>query len=183
MPQILVVAGPNGSGKTTLRSALGEVGTYVNADDIQSIRGESVLEAALEAEVLRESLLERRADFTFETVLSTPRNLDLLIRARAAGYRIESVFVLTCDPELNVQRVRARVIAGGHSVPVDKIRARYARSLANIPALVEVSDSFYLMDNTVEPAVIATRNPRDGDRILPNPFWDEAAIRRLLGGT
>ena len=106
--RILVFAGPNGSGKSTVTRAWEKYGLYINADDIKETRGCSDLEAALEAERLRELCLSERRSFTFETVLSTERNLDLLSRAKAAGYHIESVFVLTANPELNVFRVKMK---------------------------------------------------------------------------
>ena len=96
-PEILVFAGPNGSGKSTVAQAWEKVGLYINADDIKIVRGCSDLEAAQEAERLREFCLSERRSFTFETVLSTGRNLDLLIRAKAAGFQIESVFVYSGD--------------------------------------------------------------------------------------
>ncbi|MDR2374148.1 MAG: zeta toxin family protein, partial [Bifidobacteriaceae bacterium] len=122
-------AGPNGSGKTTAARATAVVGAYINADDVQAESGCSDIEAAQQAEAVRETLFRARQDFTFETVLSTDRNLGLLRRAKAAGYEIISVFVLTADPSINVARVRARVASGGHDVPEDKIRSRYTRSL------------------------------------------------------
>jgi predicted ABC-type ATPase len=148
VPEILVFAGPNGSGKSTVTSAWEKVGLYINADDIKVKRNCSDLEAAQEAERLREFCFSEGLSFTFETVLSTERNLDLLARAKAAGFHIESVFVLTADAELNVFRVKSRELSGGHSVPPDKIRSRYTKSLANISKLSGLSDIFRLVDNS-----------------------------------
>ena len=75
-PRILVIAGPNGSGKSTVTQAWEKCGLYINADDIKETRGCSDLEAALEAERLRELCLSERRSFTFETVLSTDRSTD-----------------------------------------------------------------------------------------------------------
>ena len=111
-PKIIVIAGPNGSGKSTVTQAWEIVGLYINADDIKAIRGCSDFEAAQEAERLRELCITERRSFTFETVLSTKRNLDLLSRAKDAGFHIESVFVLTANPELNVFRVKSREMSG-----------------------------------------------------------------------
>ena len=77
-PRLLVFAGPNGSGKSTVTKGLPIVGIYVNADDIKRISGCTDLEAAQEAEKIRQILLEKKQDFTFETVMSTDRNLELL---------------------------------------------------------------------------------------------------------
>ena len=124
-PSILVIAGPNGSGKSTVTKGLPVIGLYVNADEIKKASKCPDLEAAQEAEMIRQALLEARQDFTFETVLSTDRNLLLLEEAKKAGYQICAVFVLTKDSAINVRRVRNRVKMGGHDVPEDKIISRY----------------------------------------------------------
>jgi len=176
--EILVFAGPNGSGKSTLTQAWEKVGFYINADDIKAKRECSDLEAAQEAERLRELCLSEQHSFTFETVLSTERNLDLLVRAKTAGFSIESVFVITTDPELNVFRVKSRELSGGHNVPPDKIRSRYAKSLANIPKLVALSDVFRLVDNTGQPEILFIKN-ETGQQTCPNRYWTVVAIEKL----
>ena len=85
LPEVIVYAGPNGSGKSTITKMAKTVGVYINADDIKKASLCTDLEAAVKAEELRESALDARNDFTFETVLSTRRNLDLLINAKKRG--------------------------------------------------------------------------------------------------
>ena len=85
MPRLLVFAGPNGSGKSTITERIKTVGKYINADEIKKQLDCSDIEAAEIAEVTREYLVKNKEDFTFETVLSTPRNIDLMKRARDAG--------------------------------------------------------------------------------------------------
>ncbi|GHU49079.1 ATPase AAA [Clostridia bacterium] len=177
-PQILVFAGPNGSGKSSVTSAWQIVGLYINADDIKVRRGSKDIEAAVEAERLRELCLSERRSFTFETVLSTNRNLDLLARAKAAGFHIEGVFVLTVSAELNVFRVRSRELSGGHSVPPYKIRSRYGKSFANIPRLLSLCDVLRIVDNTSEPETIYIKDAH-GTQIMPNRYWTAEAIEKL----
>jgi len=177
-PEILVFAGPNGAGKSTVSQAWKKAGLYINADDIKATRGCSDLEAAQEAERLRELCFSQRRSFTFETVLSTMRNLDLLSRAKAAGFRIESVFVLTVNPELNVLRVKSRELSGGHSVPPDKIRSRYSKALANISKLLALCDVFRLVDNTGQPEILFIKDEA-GQQIRPNRYWTVEAIEKL----
>jgi len=74
-PVVLVIAGPNGSGKSTFTKEIQTIGVYVNADDIKANLRLSDLEAAQQAEALRNKLVDDREDFTFETVLSTDRNI------------------------------------------------------------------------------------------------------------
>jgi predicted ABC-type ATPase len=157
-PKLLVFAGPNGSGKSTITAGREIAGLYINADEIKKHRNCTDMEAAQEAEKIREQCLKEKRNFTFETVLSTRRNLDLIARAKEAGYLIECIFVLTADPELNVFRVKSRIIGGGHDVPPEKIRSRYIKSLANLKELIAFCDECYVIDNTIEPEIIFSMN-------------------------
>lgn len=181
-PMVLAIAGPNGSGKTTVAGAIAVCGTYVNADDLQREYGLTALGAARQAEALRNHLLDRKLDFTFETVLSTDRNLLLLQRAKTLGYTVQCIYVLTCDENINVARVRARHIAGGHNVPEDKIRSRYHKALALLPSLVPVCDKILVYDNSDTPSLIFCR---DGTQtgLFPNEHWSETDLQKLFALT
>lgn len=179
-PQLLVFAGPNGSGKSTVTKFQHIIGEYVNADKIKLAKGCSDIEAAQEAERMREYLFAHRMDFTFETVLSTPRNLLLIQRAHDAGYYVRVIFVLTKDSSINVQRVADRVRKGGHDVPEDKIRSRYEKSLNNIRELYKFVDDLYIFDNSGEAPVLicSVRN-----RLLQyhdNEQWEKEDVLRLF---
>ena len=123
-PEVIVFAGPNGSGKSTITKMAKTVGVYINADDIKRSSLCSDLEAAQKAEELREQAINEKRDFTFETVLSTDRNLNLLRRAKENGYFIRCIYVLTASPDINVARVKIREASGGHGVPEEKVRSR-----------------------------------------------------------
>lgn len=179
-PVVLVFAGPNGSGKTTVTCGLKTLGTYVNADDLRKEYGLTDLEAVQHADALRNELLENGADFSFETVLSTERNLLLLQKAKARGYEIQCIYVLTCDENINIARVRARHASGGHDVPEDKIRTRYHRALALLPQLIITCDKILVYDNSDMPCLIFSKE-YGYSKIYPNSYWPEAALRKLLG--
>ena len=119
-------------------------------------------------------------NFTFETVLSTERNLDLLRRAKEAGYFVRGIYVLTSDPYINIARVSARVALGGHDVPKDKILQRYDRALKLIPQLVEVCDILHIYDNTAEPFRIFKKRKNVFFRWC-NDYWNNDAIEELTG--
>lgn len=179
-PRLLVFAGPNGSGKSSVTVKVPTVGLYVNADDIKRVRGCTDLEAAQEAEKIRWVLLAARKDFTFETVLSTDRNLELLREAKQAGYSVMAVFVLTCDPEINVARVRQRAEAGGHSVPEEKIRSRYAKSLSNLSSLVRIADRTMVLDNSDKKPELICEVGGNEVQIWENAHWTKKEILALL---
>lgn len=104
LPEIIIFAGPNGSGKTTITRMARTIGVYINADDIKRSSLCSDLEAAVKAEELREEMIEKGEDFTFETVLSTDRNLKLLKKAKEKGYFLRCIYVLTSDYKINIAR-------------------------------------------------------------------------------
>ncbi|MCR5403898.1 MAG: zeta toxin family protein [Butyrivibrio sp.] len=93
--------------------------THINADDIKKSSLCTDMEAAIKAEELREKALSDKIDFTFETVLSTDRNLNLLKRAKENGYFIRVIYVLTASSEINIARVKVRESSGGHRVPCE----------------------------------------------------------------
>jgi len=179
-PRILVLAGPNGSGKSTVTKGLPLCGIYVNADEIRRISGCCALEAAIEAEQIRQILLNKGKDFTFETVLSTSRNLELLKKAKDQGYEIFAVFVLTNDSHINVERVRARVLAGGHDVPEEKIISRYDKSLSNLSRLVRIADHTRIIDNSGDLPVMICEVHGTAVTIYDTPYWTKADILQLL---
>lgn len=86
---------------------------------------------------------------------------------------------MTCDPELNVQRVHARVEAGGHPVDDDKVRIRYKKALANIPEFVALCDVCHVYDNTDEPFRIIRKHKSDIS-FYGNAYWTEVDVQALL---
>ena len=180
LPEVIVFAGPNGSGKTTITGMAKTVGEYINADDIKISTLCTDIEAAQKAEELREKMISEKRDFTFETVLSTDRNLRLLKKAKEQGYFVRCIYVLTANVDINVARVSARQAIGGHGVPEDKIRSRYSKALALIPQLVEVCDILHVYDNTKEPFRIFKKR-KDIYFHWENKYWDFEKISDLTG--
>jgi len=180
LPEVIVFAGPNGSGKTTITRMAKTVGVYINADDIKKSNSCSDLEAALKAEELRESMVDQNKDFTFETVLSTDRNLKLLKKAKENGYFLRCIYVLTSNPEINKIRVDIRESMGGHSVPEEKIKSRYFKALALIPELVEICDIVHIYDNTNVPFRIFKKR-KDVYFHWENKYWRFSDIEKLTG--
>ncbi len=55
-----------------------------------------------------------------------------------------------------IQRVHERVAQGGHNIPNNDVRRRYARSLSNVRQVVNIADETLIYDNSgPEPKLIA----------------------------
>lgn len=161
MPSILIIAGPNGAGKTTFaREYLpNEAGCprFVNADLIAE--GLSPFTPAL-AEVRAgrlmieeiDRLVAKGADFAFETTLAGILWARKIPAWRQAGYAIEIIFLRLPDADMAVRRVAARVRQGGHAVPEETIRRRFAKGLHNFHTrYAPLADAWSLYDNAVRP--------------------------------
>jgi predicted ABC-type ATPase len=135
----------------TKKAELGELATRLTFEDGMLWFREVPVNAyfaAVVADFLRHRLLEQRESFTFETVMSSPDKVELVRKAQALGYRTYLYFVATEDPEINVSRVRNRVLLGGHDVPEDKIVSRYARSLGLLMEAIRHTNRAYIFDNS-----------------------------------
>ena len=142
--KIIGLLGPNGAGKTTASYAvLPEMlgcKEFVNADEIAKglspFNPESV---AIEAGRLMlqrmDDLLSEGSDFAFETTLSTRSYVKFIERAQAKGYFVTLLYFWLPTPEQAIERVATRVREGGHNIPSDVIRRRYANGIKNLTAL------------------------------------------------
>lgn len=180
-PEIVVFAGPNGSGKSTVTKLAKIIEPYINADDIRKSIHCSDLEAAQKATSIREECISQKKDFTFETVLSTRRNLDLLIKAKQDGYFIRCIYVLTVNPQINIFRVQQRVKNGGHSVPPQKIISRYAKALKLLPELIQVCDICHIYDNSLYTAFRIFKKRKDQYFFWEHELWNIKKIEDLTG--
>ncbi len=181
-----LVVGPNGAGKSTfVELVLARVCpgvALVNADVIAAQRWPQdpeshAYEAAQVAEATRSALLARREPFVAETVFSHPSKLELVRQARAVGY-YTALHVIMVPEELSVARVSARVAAGGHRVPEDKIRERHRRLWGLVALAIGEVDTATCYDNTHR------RGPREvalfvGGFPVGAPAWPTWAPKAL----
>ncbi|MDR1452532.1 MAG: hypothetical protein LBJ25_00950 [Candidatus Margulisbacteria bacterium] len=156
--EIFLFAGPNGSGKSTVvKKFLTDKNCPVyyicpdnNLDEkLKNDRG-AYIQAMQVAELQRYKAVAEGESFSFESVFSTTAKLDFLKFAKMQGYKITAIYIVTKKPEINIRRIRERVLHGGHDVPKDKIISRYHKSLKLMPDCLETADDFFLFDNSAE---------------------------------
>ena len=107
-----------------------------------------VYEVAILADCLRHAMLKTRTTFSFETVFSHPEKINFIEKANKAGYRTYLYFISTLSPSINIERIRQRVLLGGHNVPDDKVKKRYYRSLENLLPAIRLAHRTYIFDNS-----------------------------------
>lgn len=156
MARILVLAGVNGAGKSSLLGMmLAEDGaTWFNPDAFtrQLVEHGWPLDEA-NATAWHEGTRRLRAamaedfDYAFETTLGAS-TIPALLREACAKHQVSIWFCGLESAELHLQRVAARVAAGGHDIPEDKIRQRFDSSRLNLIELLPHLTALHVYDNS-----------------------------------
>ena len=156
--KVIVIAGPNGAGKTTFAREFLPLDAgcpvFVNADLIAAGLAPFAPEtAAVQAGRLMLHELARhfaaRESFAFETTLAGRGYAHHIRMWQAAGSRVKVVCLQLDSPEAAISRVAQRVRQGGHHIPEDTIRRRFAAGRENFHRLyAPLVDAWALYDNT-----------------------------------
>jgi len=157
--EIIILAGANGAGKTTFANeylpAAEESLVFVNADEIAREPAPSALpQASRDFYAARlmlneiDRLVAGRTEFMFETTLATRTYARKIPLWRSVGYTVALLYLRLPDVEHSIMRVRRRVEAGGHGIPEDVIRRRYAKSLRYLEDIYKpIVDEWYIWDS------------------------------------
>ncbi|HML58673.1 MAG TPA: zeta toxin family protein [Ferruginibacter sp.] len=79
-----------------------------------------------------EELIESGQNFAFETTLSTRSYKEKVENARMKGYNVTMLYFWLQNVELAKERVRIRVMEGGHNIAEEVIERRYNRGAVNL---------------------------------------------------
>lgn len=171
MPNLYIIAGCNGAGKTTasytMLPEMLDCKEFINADEIA--KGLSPFQpekAAIEAGriMLRrmEEMLKMQEDFAIETTLATKSYTLFIKKAQKLGYFVTLLYFWLSSPELAIKRVEDRVKSGGHHVPNDVIRRRYAAGASNLFSLyTPISDYWLVVNNSENPFSLIAEGKKD----------------------
>ncbi|MBU6407671.1 MAG: zeta toxin family protein [Alphaproteobacteria bacterium] len=190
-PTLFLIAGPNGAGKSTFYDTVLKPrvqAPFINADIIQrdelkNPSAKAAYEAARIASARRDECLRSGHSFVTETVFSHPSKLEMLGAARKAGFRIVIFHLHLGSADLAVARVAARVEEGGHPVPENKIRERYARNQQLIHAAILIADKGAVFDASSlnqAPRLLAKTSLGQADWVAQDlPEWFEHLYEEL----
>jgi predicted ABC-type ATPase len=160
-PRIYALAGVNGAGKSSIGGAAFRAfgADYYNPDEaaralMSAHRGLHQTDANAAAwqqgRRLLEQAIAKRLHFAFETTLGGSTIVRLLEHAASQGIEIHVWYAGLSSPELHLERVHARVRAGGHDIPEADIRRRYEHSRMNLVHLLPKLTALRAYDNSAD---------------------------------
>lgn len=161
-PTLTVIAGPNGAGKTSLQSLIKQ--THLVDCNIVNIDALAIDLDTLPEDPLRypqelakrtdrkfkelcENAVSKRCDFAFECNLREEQ-VKYVSLFDEAGYKINLVYIWLNDIQISFDRVRKRVLNGGHIVGNASIEANFIEGLKNLDEYFDSWDNVYIIDNS-----------------------------------
>jgi predicted ABC-type ATPase len=189
-PTLTFIAGANGSGKTTLTRWNSELFKEIPLLDPDAIANtiqataSALFPMAAARHVLKSAAqhLKKTESFAVETTMSGKNYLRMMSHARNRGFEIVLVYIGTENVEINLSRIRNRVLAGGHDVPEEDVRRRYRRSFDNLPVAIKRADHAILFDNSTEDGyrLIAILSATGDHWFEPRPLWVQRVLHNKL---
>lgn len=154
--EVIIIAGANGSGKTTFAHNLLKVIKYefLNADEIAAqinpLHLNKVRLTAGKKFLLQiNNFIKNNKSFIMETTFAG-KYIDKVIKTLKKEKYIISIFFLFLEsPDACKNRIKQRVLKGGHSVPEEDIVRRYYRGKINFWKNYRFKvNKWYLIDNS-----------------------------------
>lgn len=135
MKTLYIISGANGSGKTTFAKNFSKVNDlyFINADEIaKELDSKNITKYKIKAGKIFFSEfnknLKLNKSFVIETTLSGRYLINYIKKAKELKYNISLIYLFLENPNININRVKNRVLNGGHHVPQSDIIRRYYRS-------------------------------------------------------
>jgi len=95
------------------------------------------------------ALMNSKENFAFETTLATKSYKSKIFLAREKGYTITLLFFWLQDVNLAIERVKTRVLEGGHNIETDVVRRRYINGIKNLFEIyLPIADEIMIFDNS-----------------------------------
>lgn len=153
-----VIAGVNGSGKSSLYALSKDhfPSNWINSDNIvRKIGGmegwkDVKIQIAAGKQAIRDidKNMEEGNSFVQETTLCEKSIFEKINSAKEKGYNIHLYYVGIENADLAKDRVKLRMINGGHGIPDKDIERRYGESLHNFKENINLFNDIHVYSNT-----------------------------------
>jgi len=179
--KLYIIAGCNGAGKTTAsKLIIPSTIPFINADIIAfDLRPNDVESVAFESGRIMliqiDDLLNKGISFAIETTLSTKSYHEKIKFAQILNYDVVLLFFWLNSENLAIERVRGRVLQGGHHIETDIIRRRYKRGISNLLNIyIPLVDELLVFDNSdAKLELIAEQNFQNQLYIINFLKWNQ----------
>jgi len=182
-PQLYIISGCNGAGKTTasytILPKILDCKEFVNADEIA--RGLSPFQpekVAIEAGKIMlkriDELLKEKTNFAIETTLASKTYKNAILLAREKGYNITLIYFWLNSVELAKERVKTRVLEGGHNIENQVIERRYYAGIKNLfDIYLSLVDMAMIYDNSnIKHVFVAKKEFEKNIQIIENQIFN-----------
>lgn len=178
---IYILAGANGSGKSTLASELlaTENLQFLNADNVaKELCPENIESVKITAgkKVLKilDDYLKNELSFAIETTLSGSNHIKTIKRAKELNYKVVMIYSFVDNPNICINRIKTRVLNGGHHVPDNDVIRRYYRSKTNFwKKYKELVDEWNLIYNGQSDYILIAKNESGTIEIINEALYND----------
>jgi predicted ABC-type ATPase len=95
------------------------------------------------------TLLESKENFAFETTLASKSYKSKIFLAKEKGYNVTLLFFFLRNENLAIERVKTRVLEGGHHIETEVIKRRYKNGIKNLFEIyLPIADEVMIFDNS-----------------------------------
>lgn len=178
---LYIIAGANGSGKSTLAHQLLPVKKleFLNADEIAlEINPKAIdkvkISAGKEYFKRLQLFFNNEKSFIIETTLSGQTLEKTIKKAKKLNYEITLVYVFIDNPQICIERIKVRVLKGGHNIPEEDVIRRYKRSKENFCNIYkDMVDEWAVYYNGKENFVEVFKNEGKGIEIIHETLYNK----------
>lgn len=104
--------------------------------------------AAFLTDFFRYYLINQQHSLITKTVFSHESKLAFVKETKRKNYRTYLYFIATNSSGINIKRIFSRVYKGGHTVPKEKVKSCYSKSILLLKKSIIIFDRVYIFDNS-----------------------------------
>ena len=178
MKTYTIIAGINGVGKSSLSGVLKvertDLGHIIDVDKIAAENRCGIVESGKIALGRIEDYMSRELSFTQETTLSGVKTERTIRIAKGKGYTVRIFYIGLNTLDESIQRIRNRVIRGGHNIHEDDVQRRFKKRFADVARILPYCDEGHFFDN--ENGFVEVGEYKNGEIICKGdykPIWFE----------